>query len=152
METLQKQTLYACGCCKQTLPSDAFYVDKRTGLPGNYCKECRKSASRKHRKAEKRTLVKRKTPVKNSNWRDQVSNHEPPECQAGVLPTMLSHPSTVHMVLCLSMSSHCKMYKCSIQMLASSSPFYITSTCSIIARNKKSKTLHVVMKRKTPGK
>ena len=58
METLQKQTLYACGCCKQTLPSDAFYVDKRTGLPGNYCKECRKSASRKHRKAEKRTLVR----------------------------------------------------------------------------------------------
>lgn len=58
METLQKQTLYACGCYKQTLPSDAFYVDKRTGLPGNYCKECRKSASRKHRKAEKRTLVR----------------------------------------------------------------------------------------------
>ena len=58
METLQKQTLYACGCCKQTLPSDAFYVDKRTGLPSNYCKECRKSASRKYRKTEKRTLAR----------------------------------------------------------------------------------------------
>ena len=33
-------------------------ITKRTGLPGNYCKECRKSASRKHRKAEKRTLVR----------------------------------------------------------------------------------------------
>ena len=28
METLQKQTLYACGCCKQTLPSDAFYENR----------------------------------------------------------------------------------------------------------------------------
>lgn len=43
METLQKQTLYVCGCCKHTLPSEAFYVDKKTGLPNNYCKECRKS-------------------------------------------------------------------------------------------------------------
>ena len=58
METLQKQTLYVCGCCKHTLPSEAFYVDKRTGLPSNYCKECRKSASRKYRKTEKRTLAR----------------------------------------------------------------------------------------------
>ena len=48
METLQKQTLYVCGCCKHTLPSEAFYVDKKTGLSNNYCKECRKSASRKY--------------------------------------------------------------------------------------------------------
>ena len=33
METLQKQTLYVCGCCRNTLPSEAFYVDKKTGLP-----------------------------------------------------------------------------------------------------------------------
>ena len=58
METLQKQTLYVCGCCKHTLPSEAFYVDKKTGLPNNYCKECRKSASRKYRKTEKRTLAR----------------------------------------------------------------------------------------------
>ena len=36
MDTLQKQTLYVCGCCKHTLPSEAFYVDKKTGLPNNY--------------------------------------------------------------------------------------------------------------------
>ena len=58
METLQKQTLYVCGCCKHTLPSEAFYVDKKTGLSNNYCKECRKSASRKYRKTEKRTLAR----------------------------------------------------------------------------------------------
>lgn len=58
MDTLQKQTLYVCGCCKHTLPSEAFYVDKKTGLPNNYCKECRKSASRKYRKTEKRTLAR----------------------------------------------------------------------------------------------
>ena len=51
METLQKQTLYVCGCCKHTLPSEAFYVDKKTGLPN-------KSASRKYRKTEKRTLAR----------------------------------------------------------------------------------------------
>ena len=58
METLQKQTLYVCGCCKHTLPSEAFYVDKKTGLSNNYCKECRKSASRKYRKTETRTLAR----------------------------------------------------------------------------------------------
>ena len=36
----------------------SFYVDKKTGLPSNYCKECRKSASRKYRKTEKRTLAR----------------------------------------------------------------------------------------------
>ena len=50
METLQKQTLYVCGCCKHTLPSEAFYVDKKTGLSNNYCKE--------YRKTEKRTLAR----------------------------------------------------------------------------------------------
>ena len=35
-----------------------LYVDKKTGLPNNYCKECRKSASRKYRKTEKRTLAR----------------------------------------------------------------------------------------------
>lgn len=40
------------------LQTDASFRRILRGLPGNYCKECRKSASRKHRKAEKRTLVR----------------------------------------------------------------------------------------------
>ena len=34
-----------------------FYINKKTGLPGNYCKECRKTVSRNHRKNEKRSLA-----------------------------------------------------------------------------------------------
>ena len=58
MKTLEEQTLHVCGCCKRPLPTDAFYISRATGLPGNYCKECRKSASRKYRKTEKRTLAR----------------------------------------------------------------------------------------------
>ena len=58
MKTLKEQTLCVCGCCKRSLPADAFYINRKTGLPGNYCKECRKSASRKYRKTEKRTLAR----------------------------------------------------------------------------------------------
>lgn len=34
-----------CGCCHRPLPVEAFYIDKRTQLPDNYCKECRRSFS-----------------------------------------------------------------------------------------------------------
>ncbi len=57
METFKNLSLHVCGCCKRTLPIEAFYLDKKTGCPGNYCKECRKSASRKHRNVEKHSSV-----------------------------------------------------------------------------------------------
>ena len=42
----------------QTLSSGkCLYINKKTGLPGNYCKECRKTVSRNHRKNEKRSLA-----------------------------------------------------------------------------------------------
>ena len=57
MKTLEEQTLRVCGCCKRPLPTDAFYISRATGLPGNYCKECRKSASRNGRQKEKCSLT-----------------------------------------------------------------------------------------------
>ena len=57
MKTLKEQTLCVCGCCKRSLPADAFYINRKTGLPNNYCKECRKSASRNSRKNEKLSLA-----------------------------------------------------------------------------------------------
>ena len=48
---------YVCGCCKRSLPAEAFYIDKKTGRPGNYCKECRKAASHRRRGMEKSSLV-----------------------------------------------------------------------------------------------
>ena len=57
MKTLEEQTLRVCGCCKRPLPTDAFYISRATGLPGNYCKECRKSASRNSRQKEKCSLT-----------------------------------------------------------------------------------------------
>lgn len=57
MKILRKQTHYVCGCCKQSLPASAFYLNKRTGLPSNYCKECRKASSRNNRENEKRMLL-----------------------------------------------------------------------------------------------
>lgn len=57
MKNSEVQTLFVCGCCKRSLPASAFYINKKTGLPGNYCKECRKTVSRNHRKNEKRSLA-----------------------------------------------------------------------------------------------
>ncbi len=57
MKTFKKQTLCVCGCCKRSLPVTAFYINKKTGLPGNYCKECRKSVSRNYRENEKHSLT-----------------------------------------------------------------------------------------------
>lgn len=60
MKTLQETTLYVCGCCKRSLSSSAFYLNKKTGMPDNYCKECRKSYSRKQRTVEKRVIISRR--------------------------------------------------------------------------------------------
>lgn len=61
MKTVVKElTLYVCGCCKRSLPFEDFYINGKTGLPGNYCKECRKSTSRQHREAEKNTFAHKK--------------------------------------------------------------------------------------------
>ena len=49
MKTLEEQTLRVCGCCKRPLLIDVFYISRATGLPGNYCKECRKSVNRNSR-------------------------------------------------------------------------------------------------------
>lgn len=49
MEILDQQPLFVCGACKQSLPAEAFYLNKRSGLPANYCIECRKAASRTYR-------------------------------------------------------------------------------------------------------
>lgn len=57
MKTLQETTLYVCGCCKRSLSASAFYLNKKTGMPDNYCKECRKSYSRKRRVVEKRVII-----------------------------------------------------------------------------------------------
>ena len=57
MKNSEVQTLFVCGCCNRSLPASAFYINKKTGLPGNYCKECRKTVSRNHRKNEKRSLA-----------------------------------------------------------------------------------------------
>ena len=57
MKSSKVQTLCVCGCCKRSLPASAFYINKKTGLPGNYCKECRKTVSRNYRKNEKRSLA-----------------------------------------------------------------------------------------------
>lgn len=57
MKTSKTQSLSVCGCCKRRLPVSAFYINKKTGRPDNYCKECRKSVSRARRKNEKHTLA-----------------------------------------------------------------------------------------------
>ena len=63
MEAIIKQPLHFCGCCRRDLPQEAFYVNKRTLTLDNYCKECRKTNSRKHRETSKGTtrIENRKT-------------------------------------------------------------------------------------------
>ena len=45
MEQIPAKNVRVCGCCHRALPVDAFYADKRTLAPDNYCKECRRSMS-----------------------------------------------------------------------------------------------------------
>ena len=49
----QEQTpLRLCGNCRRALPLTEFYLNHRTQLPDNYCKECRKQMAReRHRKS-----------------------------------------------------------------------------------------------------
>ena len=82
METLKKSNNHVCGHCKRTLPLEDFYFNKKTNLPGNYCKECRKSASRNYRKVEKQTLVTKGetaypviTLIKDPNVRKELILH-----------------------------------------------------------------------------
>ncbi|MEY8708480.1 hypothetical protein AALK94_14335 [Bacteroides faecichinchillae] len=82
MKISKKSTNHVCGCCKRTLPLEAFYLDKKTNLPRNYCKECRKSASRNHRKVEKQTFVNKRetvypviTLIKDPNVRKELIRH-----------------------------------------------------------------------------
>lgn len=53
MENLKNETVSICGCCKRQLPLDAFYVNMKKKCPDRYCKECRKSVSRKQREADR---------------------------------------------------------------------------------------------------
>lgn len=53
METNMNQSLHICGCCKRELPQEAFYMNQRTRTPDNYCKECRKANTRRHRDQDK---------------------------------------------------------------------------------------------------
>ena len=43
MKSSKVQTLCVCGCCKRSLPASAFYINKKTGLPGNYRKNEKRS-------------------------------------------------------------------------------------------------------------
>ena len=67
MKSSKVQTLCVCGCCKRSLPASAFYINKKTGLPGNYCKECRKTVSRNHRKNEKLPCMRQGKQLSGNN-------------------------------------------------------------------------------------
>lgn len=45
-------TTHYCACCQRERPLAAFYINKQKQCPDSYCKECRKAASRKQRKAD----------------------------------------------------------------------------------------------------
>ena len=57
METIMNQSLHICGCCKRKLPQEAFYMNQRTRASDNYCKECRKANTRRHRNQDKNISV-----------------------------------------------------------------------------------------------
>lgn len=45
MEHISETNVRFCGCCHRMLSIDLFYINKRTHLPDNYCKECRREFS-----------------------------------------------------------------------------------------------------------
>lgn len=45
--TRQSTATVICKNCKRELPLESFYVNKTTQCPDKYCKECRKSLSRR---------------------------------------------------------------------------------------------------------
>ncbi|MDE6821124.1 hypothetical protein [Bacteroides acidifaciens] len=46
--TRQSTATVICKNCKRELPLESFYMNKTTQCPDKYCKECRKSLSRRH--------------------------------------------------------------------------------------------------------
>lgn len=60
METIMNHSLYICGCCKRELPQEAFYINRCTRTVDNYCKECRKANTRRHRNQDKNILFENK--------------------------------------------------------------------------------------------
>ena len=46
MNQTSLSTARICGKCKQNLPLEAFYINKKTQCPDRYCKECRKQNNR----------------------------------------------------------------------------------------------------------
>lgn len=54
METLSPVIPFRrCGACGRELPLTEFYINKRTGRIGNYCKECRRRFSvERYRRAQ----------------------------------------------------------------------------------------------------
>ena len=48
---------HVCGCCKRELPTEAFYMNKRTHKADGYCKECRKVNSRIRREQDKNSHI-----------------------------------------------------------------------------------------------
>lgn len=50
-------SVHICKNCKRELPPDSFYVNKTTLCPDKFCKECRKSLSRRQYSNGKRFLA-----------------------------------------------------------------------------------------------
>ena len=57
-----ENTSRTCGCCHKELPIEAFYINKSTQKPDNYCRECRKSAT-SHRYHNRKSSIKYGYPV-----------------------------------------------------------------------------------------
>ena len=93
MKSSKVQTLCVCGCCKRSLPASAFYINKKTGLPGNYCKECRKTVSRNHRKNEKRSLAC----DRESSYPVITSTEDPTLRRELILPALETAVSYTHL-------------------------------------------------------
>lgn len=55
--------LYTCRYCLQDLSAEAFYIDKRTNLPDNFCKQCRSMAARSRYFRKQNVDEKRQYPV-----------------------------------------------------------------------------------------
>ncbi len=53
MKHILTPSLHVCGCCKRELPVEAFYMNKRTHAPESYCKECKKTDTKKRRERQK---------------------------------------------------------------------------------------------------
>lgn len=62
MKTSETPALYACSRCKRMLPAEAYYVNKKTGTPTRYCKECQKAATRDSRLGRKHLLIRTDRP------------------------------------------------------------------------------------------